>query len=298
MKQRARATFDWNRLRAFLVTAEEGSLSAAARALGLAQPTLGRQVAALEEELGVALFERVGRSLSLTRSGLELLEHARAMGEAAGRVSLAASGRVEAVAGEVTVTASDVISAWLLPPVLERLRQAAPGLSLEIVATNSLRDIRRREADIAIRHVEPQDGELIARRMPDMQARLYASRDLIARRGGPPRDAAALSAWPFIGFERSDRFRLALNALGLSLTQGSFPLVSENGVVAWHYVRAGLGVGAMIEEVARLSPEVECVLPELPAIPVPVFLVTHRELRTSRRIRIVFDHITALLAGD
>lgn len=298
MKQRARATFDWNRLRAFLVTAEEGSLSAAARALGLAQPTLGRQVAALEEELGVALFERVGRSLSLTRSGLELLEHARAMGAAAGRVSLAASGRVEAVAGEVTVTASDVISAWLLPPVLERLRQAAPGLSLEIVATNSLRDIRRREADIAIRHVEPQDGELIARRMPDMQARLYASRDLIARRGGPPDDAAALSAWPFVGFERSDRFRLALNALGLSLTQGSFPLASENGVVAWHYVRAGLGVGAMIEEVARLSPEVECVLPELPAIPVPVFLVTHRELRTSRRIRIVFDHITALLAGD
>lgn len=298
MKQRARATFDWNRLRAFLVTAEEGSLSAAARALGLAQPTLGRQVAALEEELGVALFERVGRSLSLTRSGLELLEHARAMSEAAGRVSLAASGRVEAVAGEVTVTASDVISAWLLPPVLERLRQAAPGLSLEIVATNSLRDIRRREADIAIRHVEPQDGELIARRMPDMQARLYASRDLIARRGGPPHDAAALSAWPFVGFERSDRFRLALNALGLSLTQGSFPLASENGVVAWHYVRAGLGVGAMIEEVARLSPEVECVLPELPAIPVPVFLVTHRELRTSRRIRIVFDHITALLAGD
>lgn len=298
MKQRARATFDWNRLRAFLVTAEEGSLSAAARALGLAQPTLGRQVAALEEELGVALFERVGRSLSLTRSGLELLEHARAMGEAAGRVSLVASGRVEAVEGEVTVTASDVISAWLLPPVLERLRQAAPGLSLEIVATNSLRDIRRREADIAIRHVEPQDGELIARRMPDMQARLYASRDLIARRGGPPHDAAALSAWPFVGFERSDRFRLALNALGLSLTQGSFPLASENGVVAWHYVRAGLGVGAMIEEVARLSPEVECVLPELPAIPVPVFLVTHRELRTSRRIRIVFDHITALLAGD
>jgi hypothetical protein len=192
--------------------------------------------------------------------------------------------RIQAVAGGAHV------------PVNAALIDRLP--SLEIVATNSLRDIRRREADIAIRHVEPQDGELIARRMPDMQARLYASRDLIARRGGPPHDAAALSAWPFVGFERSDRFRLALNALGLSLTQGSFPLASENGVVAWHYVRAGLGVGAMIEEVARLSPEVECVLPELPAIPVPVFLVTHRELRTSRRIRIVFDHIMALLAGD
>ena len=293
-----RPPFDWNRLRAFLVTAEEGSLSAAARILKLTQPTLGRQVAALEAELGVILFERVGRSLSLTRSGLELLEHARAMGEAANRVSLAASGRVEAVEGEVSVAASDVTAAFLLPPMLARLRAAAPGISVNVVASNSLSDLLRREADIAIRHVEPQDGDLVVRRMPDMQARIYASRDLIARQGGRPRDAAALSAWPFIGFERSERFRLALNAEGLSLTQGSFPIVSENGVVAWHYVRTGLGVGVMVEAVARLAPEVECLLPDLPPFVVPVFLVTHRELHTSRRIRIVFDHITAMLGGD
>lgn len=293
-----RPPFDWNRLRAFLVTAEEGSLSAAARILKLTQPTLGRQVAALEAELGVILFERVGRSLSLTRSGLDLLEHARAMGEAANRVSLAASGRVEAVEGEVSVAASDVTAAFLLPPMLARLRAAAPGISVNVVASNSLSDLLRREADIAIRHVEPQDGDLVVRRMPDMLARIYASRDLIARQGGPPRDAAALSAWPFIGFERSERFRLALNAEGLSLTPDSFPIVSENGVVAWHYVRTGLGVGVMVEAVARLAPEVECVLPDLPPFVVPVFLVTHRELHTSRRIRIVFDLITGLLAGD
>ncbi len=93
--------FDWNRARAFLVTAEEGSLSAAARALGLAQPTLGRQVDALEEELGVVLFERVGRGLTLTPSGLELLEHVRGMGEAATRVSLAAAGQSESIEGKV-----------------------------------------------------------------------------------------------------------------------------------------------------------------------------------------------------
>lgn len=293
-----RPPFDWNRLRAFLVTAEEGSLSAAARVLKLTQPTLGRQVAALEAELGVILFERVGRSLSLTRSGLELLEHARAMGEAANRVSLAASGRVEAVEGEVSVAASDVTAAFLLPPMLARLRAAAPGISVNVVASNSLSDLLRREADIAIRHVEPQDGDLVVRRMPDMLARIYASRDLIARQGGHPRDAAALSAWPFIGFERSERFRLALNTEGLSLTQGSFPIVSENGVVAWHYVRTGLGVGVMVEAVARQAPEVECVLPDMPPFVVPVFLATHRELHTSRRIRIVFDLITGLLAGD
>ena len=91
--------FDWNRARAFLVTAEEGSLSAAARALGMAQPTLGRQVSALESELGVILFERAGRGLALTQSGLELVEHVRAMGDAATRVSLTASGQSQSIEG-------------------------------------------------------------------------------------------------------------------------------------------------------------------------------------------------------
>ena len=115
--------FDWNRARAFLVTAEEGSLSAAARALGLAQPTLGRQVDALEQELGVVLFQRVGRGLKLTTSGLELLDHVRAMGDAAGRVSLSAAGQSQSIEGNVSITTSDVYAAILLPPVIAKLRQ-------------------------------------------------------------------------------------------------------------------------------------------------------------------------------
>src|SRR6185436_11045290 len=98
--------FDWNQARAFLITAEEGSFSAAARALRMAQPTIGRQVAALERALGITLFERVGTSLELTSSGLELVEHARAMGEAATRVSLTATGRASEIAGSVCITAS------------------------------------------------------------------------------------------------------------------------------------------------------------------------------------------------
>lgn len=290
-------TFDWNQVRAFLVTAEEGSLSAAARALGLTQPTLGRQVAALEERLGVVLFERLGRSLSLTRSGLELLEHAREMGEAAGRVSLAASGRVEAVAGEVSVTASDAFAAYLLPSMLERLRQAAPGITVEVVASNGLRDLRRREADIAIRHVRPEEPELILRRVADMRARLYAARSLVERLGRPC-EAAQLSSWPFVGFERSDRLMNALNAQGLALTPDNFRIVTQNGVVGWEYVRQGLGVGAMVEEIAALAPDVECLLPGFPPFVVPVWLVTHRELRKSRRIRVVFDLLAEMLAGE
>ena len=113
-------TFDWNRARAFLVTAEEGSLSAAARALGMAQPTLGRQVSALERELGVALFERVGRGLALTPSGLELVEHVRAMGDAASRVSLTASGQSQSVEGTIRIAVTDIYAVFVLPPIVGR----------------------------------------------------------------------------------------------------------------------------------------------------------------------------------
>ncbi|MEO0502116.1 MAG: LysR family transcriptional regulator, partial [Pseudomonadota bacterium] len=145
--------FDWNRLRAFLATAETGSLSAAARSLGLTQPTLGRQVTALEEELGLALFERAGRAMVLTDAGRELLQDARAMGEAANRIALVAEGRSHALEGQIKVTASDMTSAYILPDMLVRLRSMAPRLRIDLIAANDIRDILHREADIAIRHV-------------------------------------------------------------------------------------------------------------------------------------------------
>ena len=123
--------FDWNRARAFLVTAEEGSLSAAARAVGMTQPTLGRQVAALEDELGVALFERVGKGIELTPSGLELLEYVRAMGEAANNVSLAASGKSDSLEGNICISATEAVAAFVLPPIIHKLRQSAPGIDIE-----------------------------------------------------------------------------------------------------------------------------------------------------------------------
>ncbi|MGI9379094.1 MAG: LysR family transcriptional regulator, partial [Methyloligellaceae bacterium] len=123
-------SFDWNQVRGFYATAEEGSLSAAARALGLTQPTLGRQVAALEEELGVILFDRIGRGLKLTQAGQELMEQVGTMVEAANRISLIASGRAEALEGQVRITASDILSAYILPPAIGEIRQAAPGIDI------------------------------------------------------------------------------------------------------------------------------------------------------------------------
>ena len=152
---------NWNLARAFCATADSGSLTAAARKIGLTQPTLSRQVAELEASLGVALFDRIGKRLRLTDAGLCLLEHAQAMAAAAEATALVAAGQSQEVAGRVTVSASDAISAYILPDIVVRIRRQAPQITLAIVASNSISDLRRREADIAIRHVRPTEPELI-----------------------------------------------------------------------------------------------------------------------------------------
>lgn len=288
-------SFDWNHARAFLATVEEGSLSAAARALNLTQPTLGRQVAALEEELGIVLFERVGRSLELTPSGRELLEHARAMRDAAGRVSLTASGQSQSVEGQICITASDIFSLYVLPPVLQELRQLAPRLTIEIVAANDIRDLQRREADIAIRHVRPEEPDLIARLVHEAKAHFYAATSYLEKRGRPA-SVRDLLNHDFVSFGDTGQMIAHLREAGITVTEDNFHLASENGIFAWELVRLGFGVGPMSEMVAAAAPEVELVLPDLPPIVFPVWLTTHRELHSSRRIRLVFDTLADHLA--
>ena len=277
--------FDWTRLRAFLVTAEEGSLSAASRALGLTQPTLGRQVAALEEELGVALFERTGRGQRLTPSGLDLLEHAREMGEAARRVSLAASGRAEAVEGTIRISASEIYAAHLLPPILAELRRAHPGVELEIVASNAVSDLRRREADIAVRHVRPEQPELIARLIGTDRGAFYGTPDHVAERGGEV---------SLIGWEESGRLTQMLRGLGV---EPRLAIRSESQIAQWGMVRAGAGIGVAPLFLGDADPALMRALPWAEPIEYPVWLVSHRELRMSRRVRLVFEALAEGVAG-
>ena len=279
---------DWNQLRAFLETAEAGSLSAAARKLGLTQPTLSRQVAAIEQRLGVTLFERVGKAMVLTSTGLDLLEHARTMGSAAEELELTATGRSQAVEGVVSISASDAVAAYILPRAIQRIREAASGIVVEVISSNALSDLRRREADIAIRHVSPDQPDLIARRLRDSTASFYASEAWVAAHGHP-RTADEAAAHDFIGVDRTDRFLEYLRDHGLPLTAASFKTYSENSVTAWALVRQGLGIGVMMDDVARLLPGVVRVLDEVAPVRFPTWLVTHRELRTARRIRVVFD---------
>jgi DNA-binding transcriptional LysR family regulator len=281
--------FDWNRARAFLVTAEEGSFSAAARALATTQPTIGRQVAALEDELGVTLFARTGTRLELTPTGLALVEHVRAMGEAATRVSLSATGNVESVEGNVVVTASQAISAYLLPPVLRDLRRDLPGIEVELVVSNEARDLRKREADIAIRNFVTQQPDLIAKKIRDTQAHWYASMDYLERVG--PIHLDDLAKLELFAFDRTSMMLEAFQAMGLELVREQFPIATGDHLVQWELCKAGVGICVMMEEIGDVEPQVRRVHPDLPPIPIPLSLVTHEELRTSRRIRLVFDRL-------
>ena len=290
-------SFDWNQLRAFLATVEEGSLSAAARVLGLTQPTVGRQIASLEEGLGVILLERTSRAVTPTQSGLELLDHARAMGEAATRVSLAASGQSQDISGLVRITASDMMSAYVLPGMLAGLRDEAPGLQIDLVATNDIRDLLRREADIAVRHVRPEQPDLIARLVRDETGHPWASSKYIEKRGRP-KSLADLARHDFIGFDDNARMLEHLIPLGYPVTLENFRFGSQSGVVAWQMARRGLGIAMMSDSIAEAWPEMERILPDLEPVTFPVWLVTHRELHTSRRIRLVFDLLAEKLSGS
>jgi len=290
--------FDWNRARAFLVTAEEGSFSAAARALSATQPTVGRQVAALEKELGVTLFERVGTQLELTVSGLELLEHVRAMATAANRTSLAAAGQSESIEGTVCITASEAIAAFLLPPILQRLRLEHPGISLELIVSNEVRDLQRREADIAIRNFAPKRPELIARKVGESAAHFYAAPDYVERMG-PFDSNEDLSRAEILGFDNpKDMADMLQKYLGLDCREEQFPIVTSNHLVQWELCKQGAGLCLMMDEVGDEEPGVVKVFPELPSITVPIWVVCHRELRTSRRLRLVFDWLAKGLVAN
>lgn len=282
--------FDWNRARAFLVTAEEGSYSAAAKALGMSQPTLGRQVSALEKELGVALFEKVGKGLSLTPSGQELLEHVRQMANAASDFSLAATGQSHSIEGSICISASEAMAAYVLAPLMKKLRLHAPGLQVEIIASNEASDLRKREADIAIRNFEPDHAELIARKLENARAHLYATPDFIRKLPSPVNKEALQSA-DFVGFTNNAPIIEALQHAEIPISESNFPLITESHLVHWEIVKSGAAIGIMSELIGDQEPSVERVLPEMEPFIFETWLVVHREVRTNRKVRLVFDFL-------
>ncbi len=283
-------------MRAFLATAEEGSLSAAARSLASSQPTLGRQVSALEDELGLALFERVGARLELTPAGLELIEHARAMCDAAAQASLTASGQSQSLEGSVCISVGEIFAGHALPPIIEKLRMQEPGIEIEIVASNSASDLRRREADIAFRAFKTTQSnpnlaqpDLIAEKVGDLASGFYASPGYLEK-AGYPQTKDDLSRADFIDFDDRGVYRKYLNELGFDLTPRNFPVRAKSHLVQWELAKQGVGIVTTLEMIGEADPVMERVLPNFNMVR-SMWLVTHRELKTSRRIKTVFDFL-------
>jgi DNA-binding transcriptional LysR family regulator len=284
-------TFDWNHTRAFLVTAEEATLSAAAKALGMTQPTLSRQVAALEAELGVTLFERVGQRLVLTDSGADLLEHARSMSNQAMLFSLAASGQSQQIEGSVIVSVGELDALFRLPKIIAKLRREEPGISIEVIVTNEPSDLKRREADIAIRNFRPTQNDLIIKKLGDENIWLYATPSYLEQ---VPKYAklSELTDIQIIGFDQSNSISELLNQQGWQLSQNNFQVITSFQPLQLELCKEGLGTIFFPEDLGDKEPDLIRAFKSMgPAMQLPVWLVCHQELRTNLRVRRVFNFI-------
>ena len=284
---------DWERQHAFLAVIETGSLSAAARQLGAAQPTVRRRIEDLEAQLGVALFTRSPSGLTPTPLGRELAQHARAMAMAAASLARAASAEADAASGAVRITASEVVGMEVLPPILARLREAHPGLVFELALTNRSEDLLRREADIAVRMVRPTQEALVAKRIGNIELGMHAHKRVLDAWGRPSTLEEARRL-PLIGYESETVGVRAVKALGLDLRVDEFAFRTDNDVAQLAAIRAGLGLGICQVGLARRDPMLERVLPEIFNFDLETFVVTHEDLKDVRRVRLVFD---ALVAG-
>jgi len=279
---------DWNLLRAFLAVVDAGSLTGATRLLATSQPTLSRQIAALESSVGAVLFERVARGLHLTASGEALLLPARQMQTAAQAVSLTALGQTQQLAGTVRLTASEMTSAYVLPAILTLLRHAHPEIQIELVASNRVENLLERQADIAIRHTRPTQSSLVGRHVGDARVGAFAHIDYLTRVGGHI-DLARASDYDWIGLDASDMVLRGFRAAGLPVERKFFAFRCDNHVVGWQAALTGLGIGFATFSVATRWPDMRPVLPDGMIPKMPVWVTAHRELRHSARIRVVFD---------
>lgn len=291
------ADLDWSKLQSFAAVAHHGSLSAAARATGASQPTLSRHIAALEDEVGARLFDRTSEGLALTATGSAICASVADMDSAAKRIDLIASGRSQEIAGSVRITASETFAAYTLPPILTRLRREEPRIAIELIASNESHNLLRREADIAVRMYRPTQTDVITRYLGEVGLGLFASTAYLDERGRPS-ELLDLLDLDVLGYDRSDDMVQGFreHAPGVDIDRNFFPFRCDALYVHSQMVRAGYGVGLLECTYARNLPGVEQLFDEQVFVTLPVWLTAHAELKTSARVRRVYDFLADNIA--
>lgn len=282
--------FDWQLVPSFLAAHNKGSLLGAARELGISQPTVGRHVAQLESQLGTPLFERTGRGLIPTPAAQRLADAARAMEAGAQSLLRGAQQSQTTLSGSVRISASQPVACHLLPPLVALMRNELPGVQVELVSSNAVSDLLRREADIAIRMVRPNQASLIARHIAQAKVIVCAHKDYLASRGTPQQPSDLLKH-DLVGNDRGDEIRRGFAALGHPVSPEQFAFRTDDLEAYWQAVRAGLGIGFVASYLPDEDPDIVPIMPEMPIPDMPVWLVVHREIRSSRRIRAVYDFL-------
>jgi DNA-binding transcriptional LysR family regulator len=286
----------WELYRSFLGVLQEGSLSGAARALDLTQPTVGRHISALERALGLALFTRSQTGLRPTDAALELRGHAETMRSSASALRRAAEGHGAGVSGTVRVSASEVIGVEVLPPIVAALQAAHPALKIELVLTSRIQDLLRREADLAVRMAQPTQELLISRRVGHVALGLHAHKRYLARRG-TPRTLGELTEHTLIGHDEETPFlRAARKALPL-WSRAAFSIRTDSDLGQLAMIRAGAGIGICQVAVARRDPSLVRVLEAQFEYRLATWITMHEDLRNSRRCKATFDALVAGMAA-
>ena len=288
------ADIDWSLVQSFLAVAETGSLSAAARRLGKTQPTIGRHVQMLEDDLGVSLFRRQVRGMELTGQGEGLLEHARRMRAAADALNLAAAGRSTDLSGTVRLTASLTVSHYVLPPVLAELRARLPEIQIELVASDRTENLLFREADIAVRMYRPKQLDMVRLYIGEVELGLFGATSYFARKG-KPRTAKDLMHHDIVGYDRGEEIVRGFRAGGFPVARDFFPVRTDNQTVYWELVRAGAGLGFGQVGIGAADPGLERVTPELAIPKLEVWLTAHEALRRTPRVDAVWRALAEAL---
>lgn len=287
---RAARDFDWTLVRSFLAVLDAGSLTGAARRLGAHQPTLSRHVLELEAQLGAPLFERTGRGVTPTALALALADSARQMARGADALARALAGQSAQSTGTVRLTTSQVAAAYLLPPVLARLQRAEPGIQIELLASDKLSNLLRREADIAVRMVQPAQSSLVARKLAEIPICAAAHEDYLAR-FGEPRRGDDLLRHRLIGYDRDDTILRGFRAGGIAIRREHFALRCDDQIAYGRLIAGGAGIGFAARYNLRHWPGVRAVLPQLRIPPLPCWLAVHREIRGNPLVRRVYDFL-------
>jgi DNA-binding transcriptional LysR family regulator len=280
---------DWDHYRSFLAVARRGSLSAAARELGLTQPTLGRHIAALEEEIGGKLFTRSQSGLKPTSAARELVPHAEAMAASAEALQRAASGEADTTRGAVRITASEIVGVEILPPMLTSFREAHPDIEIELSLSNLNQDLLRREADIAVRMTKPVQKALVARKLGEVEIALFAHQRYLARHG-MPRSLDEVEQHTIIGFDADDSPLRGVKS-AVPLTREIFAFRSDNDHAQLAMLRAGFGIAGTHTRIAARDSDLVRLPIDTFSMQLPLWLLMHEDLRGTRRVRLLYEHL-------